>query len=306
MRLAGSITASGDEAKVDELAAELEKRGIFNRKLRVEMAYHSSHMELVAEEYLQTINGITPSSGGNVEFFSSLLGERINHGLALGAQYWVDNLTRPVLFSTALRELCTQSRPDLVVEIGPHSALEGPVKQILKAMGQAASEVKYLASLVRNQDASTAAVKLAGSLYMRGQMLDFASINQFNQSGRKPAVITDFVPYPWAEHQYWHESRISKNHRIKPFGRHDLLGLLTDASSDFEPTWRNVITTDDLPWLKDHSMQSLVTFPLAGYLSMIIEAADQRASLRAVNFDRFSLREIQVSRPLNARRWSRV
>ncbi|POR36838.1 Polyketide synthase [Tolypocladium paradoxum] len=297
-----SITASGDEDAIDKLAAELESRSVFNRKLRVDVAYHSSHMQLVADDYMDAIKQVTPNTVEVVAFYSSLLGHKLDPAQSLGPSYWVDNLAKPVLFSSALEKLYTNTKPDIVVEIGPHSALEGPIKQILKSVSQqAASEVKYLSSLVRNQHATTTALKLAGNLFVKGHPLDFRAVNQTGTGLQKPAVVSDLAPYPWSEPKYWFESRVSKQHRLKPFARHDLLGTLEDAYSDTEPTWRNILASDDVPWLKDHRMQSLATFPLAGYICMAVEAASQIAQLRGVQpqqIDGFRLREIQISKAL--------
>ncbi|KAH8655791.1 hypothetical protein BX600DRAFT_384985 [Xylariales sp. PMI_506] len=297
-----SITASGDVAAVDKLAAELESQGAFNRKLRVDVAYHSAHMELVAEEYMATIKDIQPAEKSEVQMYSSLFGKKLESTTALGASYWVQNLTKPVLFSSAVHELCVDAQPDVIIEIGPHGALEGPIKQIVKAAGkQAAGSIKYLPSLVRGKNASDMAVKLAGGLFVQGLPVNFNAINETNSKLPPAALITDFAPYPWTEHRYWFESRSSKQHRLQPFGRHDLLGLLDDSSSDVEPTWRNVLSVDNVPWLKDHRMQSLTTFPLAGYLCMAVEAANRRAKLRGISadeIDSYCLREVRVPKAL--------
>ncbi|EAU32451.1 hypothetical protein ATEG_07067 [Aspergillus terreus NIH2624] len=297
-----SVTVSGDESALNDLSAILESKSIFNRKLRVDIAYHSSHMQLGADEYGKIIRHISPKLTDGIDFYSSLLGQKLDTGLALNASYWVENLTKPVLFSSALETLYAESKPDLVVEIGPHSALEGPIKQTFKGIGQeAASEVKYLPSLVRNQNATITALSLAGNLFTNGQALDFGAVNQTDDQAVKPVVLTDLSPYAWSHQKYWHETRISKQHRLKPFGRHDLLGTLEDTYSEAAPTWRNVISTDDLPWLRGHKMQSLTTFPLAGYISIAIEAASQRIQLRGVSADQiagFRLREVQASKAL--------
>ncbi|KAF3065508.1 Lovastatin diketide synthase mokB [Trichoderma lentiforme] len=297
-----SITASGDEEDVDKLAAELESRSTFNRKLRVTVAYHSAHMQLVADDYKTAIKYIAEKNNSGVEFYSSLFGSKLNSTTSLGPSYWVDNLTQPVLFSPALKELYLREKPDVIIEVGPHSALEGPIKQILKNISpQAAMGVKYLPCLVRNQHATSTVLDCAGSLFVKGHPIDFRKINHPNEHIRLPAVVSDFYPYPWTEHKYWFEPRSSKQLRQKPFRRHDLLGLLEDSYSDIEPKWKNVISTDDIPWLKDHRMQSLATFPLAGYICMAVEAASQRAQLRGIpaeQIDGFRLREIQVSKAL--------
>ncbi|KAK2612291.1 hypothetical protein QQS21_001717 [Conoideocrella luteorostrata] len=295
-----SITASGDEQEIDMLAAELEAKSIFNRKLRVEVAYHSSHMMLVADDYMATIKNATACNTQGVNFYSSLLGERLANLSHLGPSYWVDNLTKPVLFSSALKELYNQEKPDVLVEVGPHAALEGPIKQILKEISSsAATAVKYVPTLIRNQSATMAVLQSAGNLFVNGCELDFDAVNQSSVGSQLPTLINDFEPYPFSQHKYWHESRVDKQHRFKPFPRHDLLGLLEDLSNDTEPSWRNSLTTDDIPWLKDHCMQSLTTFPLAGYLCMIVEAASQRAQLRGIPLDQidgFRFREVQVTK----------
>ncbi|KAB2571677.1 Reducing polyketide synthase PKS2 [Lasiodiplodia theobromae] len=306
-----SITASGDVEAVEELAAKIEEMQQFNRKLRVDVAYHSPHMGLVADEYRAAIQDVKPlPEQQSAVFYSSLHGKKVE-GDSLDASYWVDNLTKPVLFSTSLRELCIGSTPDILVEVGPHSALEGPVKQILKALGKQASKTSYLPSLVRNKNAVTTCLELAGKLFTKGHTaLSFEQINAPKDEVKTPVFLAEMPPYPWSHGQntrYWSESRISRNHRIKRFPRHDLLGRLADYSNnELEPTWKNVVSTDDLPWLRDHRMQELTTFPFAGFVCMAVEAAAQRAVMRGgsasiedvVADHRFVLREVLVTRPL--------
>ncbi|KAK2861322.1 Type I Iterative PKS [Arthroderma sp. PD_2] len=295
-----SITASGDEGEIDSLALELEKRSLFNRKLRVDVAYHSGHMKLIANDYLAAIENVHSKDTNGITFYSSLLGKKLDNTEALGAQYWVDNLTKPVLFSSALEELCNDGKPDIIIEIGPHSALEGPIKQVLKGISkQAATGVKYYSALLRNQDAAVTAVKLAGNLWSNGLAINFGQVNMTLENRLKPGLISDLPSYQWSKHQYWTESRAGKSHRLKPFGRHDLLGLLQDDCNETEPAWTNVLDSDEVPWLNDHKMQSLVTFPCAGYLTMATEAASQTARMRGVPLDEiasYRMRNIQVSK----------
>ncbi|KAF2088078.1 polyketide synthase [Saccharata proteae CBS 121410] len=292
-----SSTISGDEEAIDELVAEIEKNQWFNRKLRVDVAYHSHHMERVADFYRRAIKDIKPLSAQNAEFYSSLRG-RLIEGKEIDISYWVDNLVCPVKFSISLAALCTNDKPDVLIEIGPHSALEGPVKQSLKALGKEASKITYMPSLVRGKDATVSVMDLAAKVYMKGQSLDFGKVNFSKYESKAPVLLAELTPYPWSHQRYNHQSRIDMQHRQEMFPRHDLLGKLADWSTNIEPTWRNIIRTDDLPWLRDHKMQSLTTFPITGFICMAFEAAAQRARLRDVSFDRFSVRHLQVSMPL--------
>ncbi|GLA88443.1 type I Iterative Polyketide synthase (PKS) [Aspergillus tubingensis] len=293
-----STTASGDATAMDLLAKDLQARQIFHRKLHVDVAYHSPHMQLIADDYTSAIQQVAPSTKKeNVQFYSSLLGKKIEQPGALGASYWVDNLTHPVLFSTALGQLCADSRPDFIIEIGPHAALQGPIKQILQGIQN--MHTQYFASLVRNEHATKAALQLAGRLFLAGQQLDFRAVNQTHQDQSVPTVLPSLTPYPWSHRSYWRESRIAVNHRLPRFPRHDLLGRLeASAREDEQPVWRNSFSLDSLPWLRGHRMQSMATFPMAGYVSMAVEAASQRAQLRGIlpsQIAGYRLRELHAS-----------
>ncbi|OIW26979.1 ketoacyl-synt-domain-containing protein [Coniochaeta ligniaria NRRL 30616] len=276
-----STTISGDAEAIDQLAALLEKKSIFNRKLFVDVAYHSPHMKLIAESYYEAIAGIQlQETQSNVEFFSAVRGRKVTTD-ELGPQYWVDNLTQPVRFSTALEALWTESEPDILVEVGPHAALKGPIMQTFKKLCVPAAKFPtYLPTLVRGRDATETCLDLAGQLYMRGyDSLDFFSMNHERGEVDTPEVIPVLYAYPWSRQRCWYESRISQQHRFKPFPRHELLGTLTDWSSNLQPTWRNIIRLDDLPWLRDARVRERIVFPASAFISMVVEGASQRAVL---------------------------
>lgn len=295
-----STTLSGDEEAIDRVASMFQDKGVFNRKLFVDVAYHSPHMKLIAKSYLASISHLQAPKkpkASTVEFFSSLRGRKVAAS-ELGPQYWVDNLTQSVRFSTALQRLCTENSPDVLIEVGPHAALKGPIMQTLKKLGPAAAKISYLPTLVRGQDATRTCLEMAGQLFMRGYPLDFFQINHNREETEKPELVPSLYTYPWTRQRYWYESRISHQHRLKPFARHDLLGVMADWSSDLEPTWRNVIRTEDLPWLKDYQIRSRAVFPVSGFLSMAIEAASQQACLEGLDACEFDIWDFRVSEHL--------
>lgn len=292
-----SVTISGDEKAISEVAALCEARAMFHKRLHVDVAYHSHHMNLVALDYHESIKGIAGSPSVGVEFYSSLRGGERVDGPALNAGYWVENLVSPVQFSKAMRALYQSNQPQMIVELGPHSVLQGPVKQILAQVSAADAKTPYASALIRNQDGLKTSLKMAADLFAHGANLNLEAIN-FPQ-GSDAQVLTDLPRYPWNhEKSYWHQSRIAQNHRHRTGTRNDISGTLAVYSNDIEPTWRNFIRLDEMPWLRQHKMQTLVVYPLAGYLSMAVEAMNQRSLQRGFSFDAFEIREVTVSRPL--------
>ncbi|KAI0849236.1 ketoacyl-synt-domain-containing protein [Daldinia vernicosa] len=295
-----STTVSGDTEAIDELSDIMTRKQIFNRKLFIDVAYHSPHMKLIAEIYHNMIADVElRKTNGDVEFFSSLRSRKVNVD-ELGPQYWVENLTNPVRFTTALRVLCEESKPDILIEIGPHAALKGPIMQTLKTMQLSASKTPpYISALIRGRDATETTLELAGQLFVRGyECIDFFNINHNRSEIEKPDIIPFLYTYPWSHQRYWYESRITRQHRLKPFARHDLIGTLADWSSDLEPTWRNFIRLEELPWLREYQIQDRPVFPVSAFISMVVEAASQRAALRGIGAGSFDLRDISIPEQL--------
>lgn len=294
-----SLTISGDEPVIDQLQKIMEEKKWFARKLQVNTAYHSHHMDLVAEDYRNKLQSLDLCQSTQVKYHSSLFGHLLKDASRLEPSYWVENLTQSVRFSEAVSSMCQptdghKNGVSHILEIGPHSALAGPVKQILKACGR--TEITYLSPLTRKRDAVQAALEMASALFIKGVNLNLEAINLSKQ---QPELLIDMPRYPWNHKtRYWHEGRVAKKHKNRTTPRHDLLGTLANYSNDLEPTWRNILRLDDIPWLRHHQIQSLTLFPMSGFISIAIEAASQKAASRNVAYDTFHLRDISVHAPL--------
>lgn len=252
-----SVTLSGEAGAIIKLEAAAEERGIFARKLNVDTAYHSPHMNLVADDYKAAIGKLKPISKESVNFYSSLTGAKINT-LALGASYWVGNLKSTVEFATALSGCCSLNQEQPIkegaithlVEIGPHHALKGPIRDNLFKAPKTTHKIGYSSTLAREENAVQSILSLTSELSMQGCNMNMTAIN-FPRGMGQVGVLADLPPYPWNhETEYWHESRISHSHRMKSRPRNDLLGALVPESSDLEPWWRNILRLDDLPWVR--------------------------------------------------------
>ncbi|KAI1636501.1 hypothetical protein F4809DRAFT_662452 [Biscogniauxia mediterranea] len=300
-----NTTVSGDEAGIDELQRILERKGLFNKKLVVDTAYHSHHMEEVAGSYLESLKDFPSNNCGDVAFYSSVTGNHKDTGFH--GSYWTDNLVSKVRFSDALKELALYMSAQAVgkkpahvfVEIGPHSVLSGPIKQTLgKISGY---EHRYVSALVRNEDAVKSALAVPALLFQLGCDLNTDAILRLD--GGKPnfKVIDGLTTYPW-DHtkEYWYESRLSRDHRFRLFPPHDLLGLFDVSSNEYEPRWRHHLNVKHQPWLKHHVIDARIIFPGAGYICMAIEALKQVSHMRQWRdrVAKYRLRDVSFLKPI--------
>lgn len=143
----GNVTITGDIEHINYLHEILEKENIFTRKLLVGVAYHSHHMSAIAATYSEQLGSLSARiSAIPINMVSSVTGKVISSDELCQPSYWVKNMVSPVRFLEALtcaRSLYiprdgetlhdnTKARFDNVLEIGPHSALQGPLKDIFK------------------------------------------------------------------------------------------------------------------------------------------------------------------------------
>ena len=304
-----NTTISGDEAAISEIEQTLDKVGVFNRKLKVDTAYHSHHMQTIAQHYLSslgTINSQSPREG--VTFISSVTAKERRQDF--GAAYWVENLVSKVRFCNALQEYCCMQMGEsqnvrvqpthIIVEIGPHSVLGGPVQQTISQHFDSFDHV-YLPTLVRGRAAVHSVLQLVGKMFERGYPVDLSKANSLGFSGLQPRLIRGLPSYPWDHTKtYWHESRLSRDYRLRQKPPHDLLGTLTPSSTPLEPSWRHIISVDTLPWLEEHMIDGLMVYPGSAYLCMAVEAVRQLTFLnrlpRAIS--NFVLQQISFSKAL--------
>ncbi|KAL0938515.1 polyketide synthase [Colletotrichum truncatum] len=295
-----SVTISGDEEAVNSVQQAAEQQGLNPRRLKVSVAYHSHHMQTVAESYKALIEPYCrpdPDLGSGLEkagpdalqtratFVSSVTGQV---EMSLDASYWVRNLVQPVRFSEALERLLSfqhgeqDKNSNVLIEVGPHSALRGPIRQVLDSLRSNSNQAhaggrsttgpqqaSYLASLQRGTCPVLAILNLASRLFEMGLDLNFEEINQTSVA----RLITDLPAYAWNhETTYLHRPRIAKQKLLGGTPYNALLGGRTAYCEGEEHSFRNVFTIDDMPWLRDHVVGGDVLFPFTGFLALALEA----------------------------------
>lgn len=265
-----SVTLSGDLPALDQVATRLEQDGVFARKLKVPVAYHSHHMLPMAPEYVESLSSILhePSKGNHgIPFASPVTGKLISLD-TLSPSHWAENLTNPVRFSEAFEIMCyPEAGINTVLEVGAHSTLAGPIRQILKDR-----KMPYVSCLKRSTDAVETMQDLACQLLALGYPVDINAVNW--PTGREHnSMVPNLPSYPWNHGtRYWIEPRTSKETRYKRFPPHELLGLPLSGSTGLTITWRNFLRMSELPWLIDHQVDSNIVLPGAAYITMAVEA----------------------------------
>ncbi|KAL2065354.1 hypothetical protein VTL71DRAFT_3024 [Oculimacula yallundae] len=283
-----SVTLSGDMEALETVMCKTKANmpDVLVRKLQVEMAYHSSHMKDYGHSYREYISSHLSPRTPRIPFYSSVTTKLLTSSADFGPEYWQGNLENQVLFHSAVTSLVTENESISVhLEVGPHSALAGPLRQIYKELS---SPTKYISTMLRSRNDTEVFLEAIGQLHSAGVTISFP------YRPEQATVLTDLAPYPWHyDHSYWSETRVMKDWRFRKHLPHDLLGLRILEGTDLAPCWRNYLRIMDVPWLRDHCVGKDIIFPAAGYITIAGEAIFQ------INGDRaYTVRDISLSQAM--------
>ncbi|KAH7346691.1 polyketide synthase PKS [Rhexocercosporidium sp. MPI-PUGE-AT-0058] len=278
-----SVTLSGNLTTLRAAKKKLDQDKTPATLLRVDKAYHSSHMLPCVTPYLASLvacNITLQKPQTACLWISSVTAELMSDACcgSLRDEYWVKNLVQPVVFLEALQGLLKmESSIDVAIEVGPHPALRTPASQILAQVLD--HPVPYYGTLSRLVDDTSAICRCLGLLWQHTDEVNFARYKQAAVGPHVPASKPVKSPiqlptYSW-EHstEYWRESAQSVALAHRP-GFNVLLGVRVNGNEDGScSSWRNILRLSELPWLREHCIQGQVILPAAAYCSMALEAA---------------------------------
>ncbi|KAJ5675037.1 Acyl transferase/acyl hydrolase/lysophospholipase [Penicillium maclennaniae] len=306
-----SVTISGDAHAVQEIEDLCKQDGVFARRLKVQQAYHSHHMDSFADAYRECLRSEmardvvqsgkqhlrTAKQGLKAVFSSAVTGGRITDPQQIASpDHWVGSLVQPVEFVDAFTEMVlgdpddpTGRSVDVLLEVGPHTALGGPIREILSLPEFEGIELPYWGCLVRDEHAGDSMRSAAINLFREGQALVMNQVNfpvpAYDDAG--PQVLTDLPSYPWNHSmRHWQESRVNRAIRERSQPPHELLGMPVAGNDPSTAVWRRILRVTETPWVRDHVVQGSIVYPGSGYICLAIEAVRQLEKAGAADKDK--------------------
>ncbi|KAL8848143.1 MAG: hypothetical protein Q9221_006829 [Calogaya cf. arnoldii] len=207
-------------------------------------------------------------------------------------------MVRPVLFSQAVTSALSEKGPfHQVLEVGPHPSLKGPVTQTIEEV--AGEKIPYFSCLNRGRNSVEALAEGLGQLWadQASDVLNLDAYESFLSGVTDNRLVKNLPNYQWDhERSFYHESRISKARRTHPQPSHELLGTRQPDNCSQDIRWRNLLNPREVPWLKDHQVQSQPVYPGAGYVATALEAIQE--SLQDANISIIEIRDVVIGQAL--------
>ncbi len=241
-----SVTLAGTKENLQQIVDILEPKNVFYRFLKVNIAYHSHHMETLQSQVHDTLHFIQ-SKKPTTTLISTVTGKELGQ-MPMDSKYWWLNIRQPVLFGKAI-QTAVEKGCNLFVEIGPHPVLASFIKENLISCQK---EGETISTLNRKKGEMNSLMECLGALFVKGYPL--------KQKTEGTLIRLPF--YPWQRKTHWIESEESLQYR-RSANNHVMLSRRIKSP---QPTWQVEVNKNFFPWLEDHQIDGTIVFPGAGYI----------------------------------------
>ncbi|MDE0247611.1 MAG: acyltransferase domain-containing protein [Gammaproteobacteria bacterium] len=253
----------GTEAALRPVMAELDRRSLQSRLIPGNIAFHSTAMDPLREDVLSALAFLNESDfDAGVPMVSSVTGETVQR---LDNAYWWSNIRHPVLFGAAMETVKRDFRPDVVLEIAPHGALQPLILQCLEGGSPGGAVPVCLPTLMKDEDGCLGFQEALGNLYKAGISLDFAS--QFP----RPQPIAHLLPGHPQNETTTNDDLVDDEMFVRR-GQYSHGPLVGHRVPCDHILFEARLSERDFPWLTDHRVHGAPIFPAAGYIELLLQA----------------------------------
>ncbi|MFD0691931.1 type I polyketide synthase [Actinomadura fibrosa] len=254
-----SVVVAGDSAALDDLVAACEAEGVRARRIPVDYASHTSHVEAIETELGDLLNGLQPQPS-RVPFFSTVEGRWLDT-TELDGGYWYRNLRRTVRFGEAAEALAEDGFRAFV-EVSAHPVL---VPSLAEAVTAPAAVV---GSLRRDDGGLDRFLRSAGEAHVAGVEVDWSGA-----FGPGPFRHADLPTYAFQHRRYWLDGGRGSGDLAAAGladAGHPLLGAAVPLPDGAVFTGR--LSLRDHGWLADHAVAGTTVLPGAALAELALHA----------------------------------
>ncbi|NUS15600.1 MAG: type I polyketide synthase, partial [Streptomyces sp.] len=258
-----STVVSGDPDTLEELLAGWAGQGVDARRIPVDYASHSAHVEQIRDELAGLLAGVTPRQG-DIAFYSSLTGGLLDTAELDGA-YWYRNLRHTVRLEEATRALLDAGFRTFV-ESSPHPVLTHALADTLEAAGVAGQTAP---TLTRNNGGPGRLLTSLGELHVQREERTAWPAGVFGADPR-PA---DLPTYAFQHERHWLDATAASGDIAglgQAAGTHALVAAAVELAHADATVFTGRLSLESQPWLAEHAVHGTVLVPGAALVDLAL------------------------------------
>ncbi|HEY8980291.1 MAG TPA: SDR family NAD(P)-dependent oxidoreductase, partial [Streptomyces sp.] len=192
-----STVVAGEPAALEELLTVCEADGIRARRIPVDYASHTTHVETIQDQLTEALTGIAPQAA-KIPWYSTVDNTWLN-GPEADATYWYHNLRQPVSFQQAVRTL-TEAEYGTFIEASPHPVLTMSIEDT-------AGTALTVGTLRRDDGGPARFWTSLGEAWVQGLPVDWTPACD-------GGAHADLPTYPFQHERYWLDAPTSSANDI--------------------------------------------------------------------------------------------
>ncbi|HKN55331.1 MAG TPA: type I polyketide synthase, partial [Amycolatopsis sp.] len=256
-----SVVIAGDAEALDEALDMLDDQGVRIRRVAVDYASHTRHVEDIRDTLAEVLSGIN-AQAPSVPFYSTVTGGWVEDAGVLDGGYWYRNLRNQVRFAPAVADLTEQGHA-VFVEVSAHPVLVQSISEN--------TDLVVTGSLRREEGGLRRLLTSMAELFVRGVTVDWSGV--LPPSGR-----ADLPTYAFDHQHYWLQLGESATDAVSLGllgADHPLLGAVVQLPQSDGLVFTSRLSLRTHPWLADHAIGGVVLVPGTAYVDLAIRAGDE-------------------------------
>ncbi|WP_443072188.1 type I polyketide synthase [Streptomyces sp. WMMC1477] len=270
-----STLVSGGREAVAEFTALCEKEGVWARRVPVDYASHSVHVERVHDRLLTELADLEPRTG-NTAFWSTVTGDAVDTA-TLDAGYWYRNLRETVSFAPVVTALAGQGDA-LFIEVAPHAVLTAALQDCVEAAGSRGAlrgAAAVVSTLRRDDGGPERFLTSLAEAWANDAPVDWAAVFAGTSPRRTPLPT-----YAFQHQRYWLDGAPpAGDGRVTGAGLtaadHPLLSARLHLAGGDECLLTGQLSLAAQPWLADHTVAGAAVVPASALLELAVRAGDE-------------------------------
>ncbi|MFC5661359.1 type I polyketide synthase [Kitasatospora misakiensis] len=253
-----STVIAGDATAIQELLTHCEESEIRARRIDVDYASHTHHVEAIRDHLAQQLADITPTEA-SIPLYSTVTGNR-HDTTTLTTDYWYTNLRQPVLLTQAL-QTAHHSGHTTYIEISPHPVLTPAIEETLD------TQALVTGTLRRGEGNWTRLLTSLAHLHAHGHPVDWTPF-------LTPGTHPDLPTYPFQRERFWLTAPTTANPRTAGLdsAEHPLLAAAVPLPDDEGMLLTGRLSAATHPWLADHAVWDTVLAPGTALVELALHA----------------------------------
>ncbi|MEV0531645.1 type I polyketide synthase [Kitasatospora sp. NPDC050463] len=261
-----SVVVAGDAEALDEALDVLAAEGVRVRRVAVDYASHTRHVEAIEETLGKAFADIR-SQAPQIPFYSTVTSGWVDEAGVLDGGYWYRNLRGQVRFGPAAAELLGQGYT-VFVESSAHPVLVQPISEIVDA---ADATAVVTGTLRREEGGPRRLLTSMAELHVGGVAVDWTGVLPTG------TARVELPTYAFDHRHYW--LQLGPAADAASLGQaaadHPLMGAVVEVPETGGLLGTSRLSLRTHPWLADHVVGGVALLPAGALVELAVRAGDE-------------------------------